>query len=488
VRRIRKATDGDRNNTLNRESFAIGRLVHLLGVDRARDVLLNATQSAESVLPSGEAERTVDHGLKDGARHPIYTDQNWHAGISWSADRVTARQCTANVYAAVSQHTDLQGILAYDERKSLVLVDQDPPWDSYDACPRAWTDEDSVRATSWLAKLEPSIIATPSQVHEVAATVAKVASSDPFKDWLNGLVWDGESRLDQVMHELCAARDTELNKVFFRRWMIAACARTYEPGCKVDTMLVLVGAQALGKSSFLSALVPDVGYYTGRIPKGDKDQLLALQGPVIVDDGELRNYGAREIEELKAFITEQQDFFRPPYGRRVTPHPRRVVLAATTNKANFLRDETGGRRFWPISVHDRVSFELIPLIRDQLWAEAVERYRKGEQWWLTEPEEKLAGDLQESHRERDPIEEILQTRLDETYRPGENLGLLESQLKDGRLIKISISQACRLANIAHYDRSGSVRLAKALVALGWEFEGRKQLKGERDSWYVKNER
>lgn len=467
-KRIRKAPEGARNNTLNREAFSIGRLTpHILELSTARARLLEAASNADYVLPSAEAERTIDRSLAEGAERPILVDQDWHSRLVWDQLNGGVRQCGGNVLAALADHPDLAGCLAFDSRRDLVLLETEPPW-SNDPTPRAWTDADSVHAMAWAGKLEPAIITSTSVIHEVAAAVARQAATDPFLDWLEGLTWDGESRLTEIPAEFMGAT-APIEGVFFARWMIAAVARTIEPGCKVDTMLVLVGEQGSGKSTFLRELVPDPDYYTGKIPRGDKDQLMALQGPVIVDDGELRNYGVREVEELKAFITEQVDRYRSPYAREIANHSRRCVLAATTNRAAFLRDDTGGRRFWPIEVSHRIPFDLVHLIRADLWAEAVALYRAGEQWWLTEDEEIEAERTQEAHRERDPLEEVMAKRLAETHVAGENVGIIPEQLTGGRIEWLGTNLACRLVNVSIQDQNGIRRVNRALSALGWRY-------------------
>lgn len=486
IQRIKGASPGTRNNTLNREVFQVGRVAHILGLEIVREELMLAAQSADEILPSVEAERTIDHALADGAEKPLYARNNWRAKLHLNGD--VPKDCPANVLIAFEG--ELGGLLSFNRRSLQVFLNDEPPWRSSNyVYPREWTDNDSLYACIWLSSLNPPITSSSLQAHHAAKVLAETEDSyEPFMEYLDGLpAWDGQEWISATVDMFFdVGDDATLYQTFLKKWLMSAVARTYEPGCKADCMLVLVGDQGLGKSSFFRELVPDPGFYTGRIPRGDKDQLLALQGPVIVEDGELNAYGTVKIEAAKAFMSEQEDLFRPPYDRITSRHPRRCVLAGTTNRVSFLHDDTGGRRFWPIPVREKIDFGGIHEIRDMLWSEAVARYRAHEIWWLTDEEEALARDLQESYRERDPLEEKLQDRLDEKYTPSENLKIVAEQIDDdGRLTKVTISQAMRLVNAEPTDGSMTQRVVKALTALGWRYNGRRRVRGDRQSWYVR---
>ena len=487
-KRVKTATEGDRNKTLNREAYYLGMITHVLGHDTVREALLEATQGADDVLPTEEAERTVDSGLAAGAKDPVFKRTGWRSRILYSENESTPKVCPANVMTAFEG--ELTGLFSFNSRFMKVLINSPPPWNRQGKdYPRPWRDSDADWAVKWLSRLKPPIIGHAPQIPNIAKALAeKEDAFDPFVDYLEGLpVWDGIERLEKLVEILFDdVQGAPIYRVFFRKWMVSAVARALDPGCKVDTMLVLVGKQGLGKSSFFRELMPESNLYVGKIPKGDKDQLLALQGPVIVEDGELEGYSKKEVTSIKSFITEQSDLFRPPYGRITDHHPRKCVLAGTTNERAFLHDATGGRRFWPIPVKHQINFTTLGGVRDDLWAEALFRYKAGEQWWLADDEELYAEEIQEAHRERDPFEEQLEHRFEEKFTVGDHLHIRPEQLdSEGRFIKITISQALKILNIENSNRTHTQYVIRALTALGWQYDGRRRNRGQRESWYVK---
>jgi predicted P-loop ATPase len=193
-------------------------------------------------------------------------------------------------------------------------------------------------------------------------------------------------------------------QTFGSKWMISAVARIYQPGCKVDHVLVLEGDQGPGKSTALQILGGP--YFTDDIAElGSKDSALSTIGAWIIEVSELAAMSRPEMARTKSFITRSTDRFRPPYGKRLIESPRQCVFAGTVNHAEYLRDETGGRRFWP-ALCGRIDLDALRRDRDQLWAEAVVRYRSGEPWWIEEPNLNAAATQeQEARYQRDPWEE-----------------------------------------------------------------------------------
>jgi predicted P-loop ATPase len=182
--------------------------------------------------------------------------------------------------------------------------------------------------------------------------------------------------------------------------MIGAVARIMEPGCKMDTMPVFEGSQGTGKSRFVNVLAGD--WYSDTMPSfRGKDAMLALQGVWIFEIPELEALSKSRIDATKAFLSRQVDNFRRPYGRTTEPHKRQCVLIGTTNEDDYLRDPTGARRFWPIACEE-ISIDRLIQDRDQLWAEAVEKYRRGEAWHLTDEEEALAAAEQKYRQPDEP--------------------------------------------------------------------------------------
>jgi putative DNA primase/helicase len=204
------------------------------------------------------------------------------------------------------------------------------------------------------------------------------------------------------------------------RWMIAAVARVFAPGCKVDEMLILKGAQGAGKSRALQALCPDPSWFSDTaLPIGEKDAFQQLAGVWIYELGEMASVRGREWEHVKAFLSSQVDRYRASYGRNTVQVPRQVIFCGSTNESAFLGDSTGQRRFWVREI-GRCSPERVTELRDQLWAEAVHLFRAGEQWHMTGQEAVAAGESAERYRQvdpwEDPIREYCQGRTSVTVR------------------------------------------------------------------------
>ncbi len=239
---------------------------------------------------------------------------------------------------------------------------------------------------------------------------------DEVKDYLEGLVWDGIPRLDTLFIDYLGAEDTEYTRAVTRKMFAAAAARALSPGIKFDTMLILGGAQGLGKSTLISTM--SHGWFNDSIRTFEgKEASELLQGVWLVEIAELQAFRRTDIERIKQFASQQHDRFRAAYGRHVKECPRRCVFFGTTNTAEYLRDKTGNRRFWPVDVGLQPAakdvWSDLPEERDQIWAEAVLRWRLGEQLYLSDRLEETARAIQELHREHSVQEGIIRDFLEQ---------------------------------------------------------------------------
>ena len=186
------------------------------------------------------------------------------------------------------------------------------------------------------------------------------------------------------------------------RWMISAVARIFRPGCKVDHCLIIEGEQGDKKSSALE-IIAGRDWFTDDIADlGSKDSAIQLGGKWIIELGELDSMSRVDVGKVKAFLARGTDHYRPPYARRSADFPRQCVFAGTCNLDTYLKDETGGRRFWPIRCGN-IDLAGLRAARNQLWAEARTRYERGEAWWLeTSALNEKAAEEQRGRYQEDP--------------------------------------------------------------------------------------
>jgi predicted P-loop ATPase len=187
----------------------------------------------------------------------------------------------------------------------------------------------------------------------------------------------------------CHADDTPYTRAVGRRFLISAVARIYDPGCKVDHMLVLEGPQGKAKSEAIRTLAVRDGWFTDRLSHvSSKDAAIELAGAWLIEIAEMDALTRASSSSAKSYVTRRIDRFRPPYGTHTMPLPRQCVFAGTINPmvGGYLKDPTGARRFWPITCHGMIDLVGIERDRDQLWAEAVVAYKAGQKWWMDTPE------------------------------------------------------------------------------------------------------
>jgi predicted P-loop ATPase len=186
--------------------------------------------------------------------------------------------------------------------------------------------------------------------------------------------------------------------------MIGAVARIMEPGCKMDNVIILEGPQGTMKSTAIAALAGEE-WFNDALPDLHNlaDAAIQLAGKWITEIAEMSAVRRSDVETTKAWIGRRVDRYRAPYDRNAADHPRQCVFIATTNDEHYLKDQTGNRRYWPLACK-AIEVQAIRRDRDQLWAEALTRYRNGERWHLEGEEKTLAEIEQEDRREIDPWE------------------------------------------------------------------------------------
>ena len=250
---------------------------------------------------------------------------------------------------------------------------------------------------------------------EVLADEALRNKVHPVKQYLDSLTWDGVPRLDDWLFTYARAEvQNDDQRRYVRsigaKHLIAAVRRIREPGCKKDEMLVLESPQGKAKSSGIQALCPNSDWFSDSLPLGVDAQKVVEQtgGKWIIEAAELHGHRGKEVEAIKVFLSRGTDGpVRMAYAHYATHRKRQFIIIGTTNKAAYLKDSTGNRRFWPVRIGD---FDLAALRRDrdQIWAEAAFREAKGESHFLEEDLWDVAAIEQEERRGEDPWEETIE--------------------------------------------------------------------------------
>jgi predicted P-loop ATPase len=276
-------------------------------------------------------------------------------------------------------------------------------------------DTDMHRMTVWFGKnygVEPA----KEKLGDAIYAISNEKKFDPVQDYLNALEWDGTERLERWLILLAGVEDTPINRAYSKCWLISAVARAMQPGCKADTMLVLMGAQGTGKSTLFEILAGSEHFTDHMSDFKDKDSKLELQGPWIIEMSEMASMKKGRIEDVKQFLTVKADRFRAPFAKDTKAHPRRMVFGGSTNQETFVNDTTGGRRFWPIKVGN-INLKGLQERRDQLWAEAMHCYKNETRedgtpvWNIPESLYAAAAETQESVRVVSSSEEIVMNIL-----------------------------------------------------------------------------
>jgi len=298
-------------------------------------------------------------------------------------------------------------MVSFDEFSRKLLVAAAPPWDPGTKS-RLWTDNDDVQLQRWLQAQNIPV----QRVKTVTDAVRAVARHfDALVDYLDNLKWDGAKRLTTWLTQYLGIEDNLYTRTVGLKFLVSAVARALDPGCQADHVLVLEGPQGIGKSKAVRIL--GGGWTKENLPDlHSKDAVVELQGSWIVELSELSAMNRSVTEAVKSFITRRIDRYREPYGRHPVEQPRRCVFVATTNEERYLKDTTGNRRFWPVKV-TAVDFDALERDRDQLWAEALRKYRAGTKWHLTQKNVIRKAEIEQAIRvEDDPWTPLIAHYLD----------------------------------------------------------------------------
>lgn len=356
-----------------------------------------APEAVFSVLPQEEVESgavslTADNrGLVDWKRSLIRDEKHRLKPNSFQ-----------NTMIYLRNDEKLIDMVALNSFTGTVSMVSPAPWlfrhdpdlaENFPATGREWSDEDSISLRAYLNSIWNYDVGIQI-IDQCVQERAQENMSHPVVEYLKQLEWDGEERLATWMHDYLGAKDCKYTSDVGTVLIHAMVSRVMRPGCKFDYMVILEGLQGTRKSTALQIL--GGAWFTDTLPTDirDKDTVDGLRGIWLCEFGELAALTRTENNDLKKFISSQVDRMRPSYGKRTKNYPRQCVFVGSTNKDNYLKDETGGRRFMPIRCK-KIDTDGLAAVRDQLFAEAMVAYAKGEAMLYLSDEESMSQALAE---------------------------------------------------------------------------------------------
>lgn len=313
-----------------------------------------------------------------------------------------------NVVLILSEHPEWRGTIGWDEFSGRIMKLKKPPCGGSTG---EWEDDDDNRSILWMSEhflIEPK----PAVMLQAVDLVARQHSYHVVREYLKALVWDGRPRVEKAgwLQAYLGAPDTEYHRIAGMRWLISAVARVMRPPCKADHVLILEGLQGLGKSSSLKVLFGD-WFTDSPIRIGDREAMMLIRGVWGAEMGELDSLNRAESTASKQFFSQIDDRYRSPWGRRPQTVPRQCVFSGSTNQRVYLKDDSGNRRYWPVEC-TRADLDELRADRDQLWAEALVLFQRGEPWHPLPEERDMFTEEQNKRMVQDAFSESIRAWLD----------------------------------------------------------------------------
>ena len=365
---------------------------------------------------------------------------------------------TENVYRVLKYHPEFRDTLRYNE----------------------WTCREEIQSKEWRPLSDDDIITIQTRISSLYGAFRLLSKEmttdaimkrchtvlyDPAKEWLQSLVWDEEPRLDHWLSQVYGVAQNAYFASIGANFFKCMVNRILRPGCKVDSVLIIEGKQGCGKSTSLSIIAGALGHLETTMSAETKDFFMQMQGKLIVEFTEGETLSRTETKKMKGIISTQIDTFRPPYGRMMIDYPRRCIFAMTTNNDEYLKDETGNRRFFPVTIDiPYVDIERLREIREQLFAEALHRVEVLKEKDYEYPED-------EANRIRD--EKMVQSGLEDSIRkwmdhPKGKDGEMPFDLYEDGVTATDVWVNALNGARDRFNKWDEMRVSQALKTLGFE--------------------
>lgn len=360
---------------------------------------LMAKEDFAGVVDTGQTQETTNNWTKQLTRDQ---NGNYHKTLN-------------NTMLLIKYAPGLGGCAKKDEFSGRIYTVESLPWR---AKPGYWSDADTTELRKHFEVHHKGFKPSKQDIKDAVIACSVQQRFHPVRDYLLGLRWDGKPRLDTLFIDYLGANDSVYTRAVTRKALAGAVARIMIPGCQFDYMTVFVGKQGRGKSSIIYMLAVKEEWFTDSLVTFDGNKAFeAVTGKWLVEVPEMHAFDKATTEHAKAFMTKRSDFFRAAYAEFPEDRPRQCAFFGTTNNVDCLRDTTGGRRFWPIDTdvipRKKNIFTDLKSERDQIWAEAVFKWRMGETLFLPPELETEAAIQQEAHRDSHPWEDTIRNFVEQ---------------------------------------------------------------------------
>lgn len=366
-----------------------------------------------SADPQVKAQIVSDHAgdFSDElpAEAPAEDPLSWTARLKVTKDGSVA-STIENIVIILRNDPQLKGRIHYDEM-SHAIIGSGLPWRESSG---AWTDSDDSALRFYLERIYS--LSGKDKIFDGVNIIAMENKRHPVREYLDGCQWDGIPRVERLLVDYLGARDTAYTRAVTRKALVAAVARIYRPGCKFDYMLTFRGRQGIGKSTLIKKLGGE-WYSDSFSTVQGKDSYEQILGVWLMEVGELAGMRKAEAEAIKLYLSKQADRFRPAYGRRTQEFPRQCIFFGTTNETTgILRDTTGNRRHWIVDTPNKAALSVWDDLNEeevrQIWGEAVEMFKAGEELFLDAETEAEARQIQAAYEEENPKAGLISAYLE----------------------------------------------------------------------------
>ncbi len=450
-------------------------------VDAIDPSALPVSQDSKSIsTATGATAGSGDSGGGGGeGPPPVFDDYDddrhsqsiWRRTLLRSDGKVI--DCRENVYLILKYHPQWVGVIWGDEFAKRIVLRKPPPWErpSQFVQDRKWEASDDLRLGLWLAQQERVLIRSKQTLADSVAWVASESLWHPVREYLDGLVWDGESRTRNWLTDYLGVKPTEYSMLAGHLFLIGMVARIYKPGCQMRFMPIFEGYQYRGKSSAIRAL-GGKWYSDAHLDMNNKDVYQLIQGVWVHEVAELDALNRTEVTRVKGFISSQIDKFRAPYEPAPTEQPRQVVFVGSTNQDEYFKDPTGNTRMWPMRAEEVEPIDVAGLeaVRDQLFAEAVMLFKQGERWHPNADEQQRLFEPEQAARE-----------ITDPWQPRIARWLESSTFKTVRVDEILTD--CLKVEIGKVDRARAMSTSIGTIMKRLCWIKKRETSGSHRDWY-----